>query len=139
MRLTKGRRLRKRPEFRRLTEVGRRIPTAHFVLVVARRVDGGPSRLGITASRRVGCAVRRNRLKRLVREAFRALPEIVPEGHDLVVICKKDDPLLTFRRVLDEWSQAQGRVRRALSHGGRPRDPRGGTRPAGPAPGAAQR
>ena len=35
-----------------------------------------PARLGITASRRVGGAVVRNRAKRLVREAFRATPEL---------------------------------------------------------------
>ena len=52
------------------------------------RSDGGPARLGITVTRKVGNAVRRNRIKRLVREWFRTRKEQL-SGCDLVVIARR--------------------------------------------------
>ncbi len=61
--------------------------TAHL-RVHARRNDLGRSRLGISVGRRFGKAVRRNRLKRLVREAFRTSEEVRAAGLDIVVVAK---------------------------------------------------
>lgn len=61
--------------------------TAH--LRVHARANGlGRSRLGISVGRRFGKAVRRNRLKRLVREAFRTSEEVRAAGLDIVVVAK---------------------------------------------------
>jgi ribonuclease P protein component len=60
-----------------------------FVLLVADQptdLGDGTPRLGITVSRRVGAAVRRNRVKRRLREWFRRRGDTVPHGKDLVVI-----------------------------------------------------
>lgn len=57
-------------EFRQATARGRKSTTALLVLYVLPR-SGGETRLGITASRKVGKAVVRNRIKRTVRESFR--------------------------------------------------------------------
>jgi ribonuclease P protein component len=46
---------------------------------------GQPTRLGLAVSRRAGNAVRRNRIKRIVREAFRHAWDALPPGLDLVV------------------------------------------------------
>lgn len=63
-------RIRKRSEYQAIYDKGRRIPSGSFVLFVMRNELGRP-RLGITVTRRIGGAVRRNRAKRLVREIFR--------------------------------------------------------------------
>ncbi len=55
--------------------------------------DLGHARLGISMSRRVGTAPRRNRIKRLLRESFRLLQHDFPGGYDFVVIVRPHAPL----------------------------------------------
>lgn len=81
-------RLLKRPLFQGCYKWGRRYATRHFIVFI--RPNGlGHWRLGITASRKIGRAVVRNRIKRLVRETFRLHQKQVPGGLDIVVVCKK--------------------------------------------------
>lgn len=116
MKLGPDRRVRKRPEFQGIQRSGLRINTPHFVLVVARTNDPESlPRLGITASKKVGNAVRRNRLKRIVRAAFQRLDGYVPNGHDLVVICKSDGPALGTDTVVQEWRRAEKRLNKVLA------------------------
>jgi ribonuclease P protein component len=60
------------------------------VYAFPRTDDGDRARLGISVGRKVGGAVERNRVKRLLREAFRALAEELPERHDFVVVARPD-------------------------------------------------
>jgi len=56
--------------------------------------DIGHARLGISISRRVGTAPRRNRIKRLLRESFRLLQHDLPRGYDLVIVVRPHEPLI---------------------------------------------
>src|SRR4051812_32161909 len=51
-------------------------------------------RIGLSTSRKVGTAVRRNRIRRLLREAFRLMQHDLPCGYDLVVVVRPHEPLL---------------------------------------------
>jgi ribonuclease P protein component len=59
-------------------------------------------RLGLSVSRRVGTAPRRNRIKRLLREAFRLMRHDFPRAYDLVVVVRPHEPLMLaeYQRML---------------------------------------
>jgi len=86
-RLRKVERLLERAEFQRAQRKGGRRAGEWFVIYAAPN-ELGHSRLGLTTSRKVGNAVRRNRWRRLIREAFRKNKQALPVGFDLVVIVK---------------------------------------------------
>jgi len=116
----KERRLRARREFLAVQHAGRRVHTTHFVLIVGRGPDASaPARLGVTVTKKIGTAVRRNRVKRLVREAFRLDPSLLPAGIDLVVLAKAGAPELVLSVVQSEWQSVRGllqkRAREALT------------------------
>jgi len=81
------RRIRRSVEFRELGRRGRRRSSACFALLTAHG-QAGQARLGVTVSRRVGNAVVRNRVKRRIREWFRADTAARASGLDLVVIAR---------------------------------------------------
>ena len=87
VRFPKAARVRRRGEFLRVQRVGRRKSGAHFV-VLTTPARSGQSRLGITVSRRVGDAVARNRIKRLVREFFRHNQARIRPAQDMIVIAR---------------------------------------------------
>jgi len=111
------RRVRKRAEFERIQRDGERVNTRRFVLILSRQLAGSlPSRLGVTASRRVGNAVVRNRAKRVVREAFRATSDLFRDGIDLVVIVRAPLGDTRLGEVIDEWRAAGAAISRRTAH-----------------------
>lgn len=110
----KALRVRKRAEFQAIQSRARRVPTRHFVLLLsAREPSALGARLGITASKRIGNAVVRNRVKRIVREAFRHTKGFFDADLDVVVLVKSDPSLLSPEDVFREWQGARPRVVRA--------------------------
>jgi ribonuclease P protein component len=86
-RLTPAERIRKKSDFASLYRDGGRFRGRYFTLVY-RRNGGNYSRLGVVASRKVGSAVVRNRVKRRFRELFRRNKALLGEPLDLVVITR---------------------------------------------------
>ena len=89
-RLPRAERVRKRAAFVAVQNRGRKLHTDSFlVFVLPSSTPQALPRLGVTVSKKVGGAVQRNRVKRLVREAFRRRKALFPRGVDLVFIAKK--------------------------------------------------
>jgi ribonuclease P protein component len=101
----KRRRLSRSAEFERVYRQGRSKGNRFLVLYAfprddeAPREDDGP-RLGLSVSRRVGGAVDRNRVKRVLREAFWAEAERLPDTSDYVVVARPDARELAQREGL---------------------------------------
>ena len=105
-------RLPKRADFLRAAGRGRKCATPGLVLQALVRDDGGPVRLGLTASPKVGPAVVRNRVRRRLRAAARELlAELSRPGLDVVLIGRAS----TAGRPFEELKQD---LRRALTRTG---------------------
>jgi ribonuclease P protein component len=99
--LPPGRRIRRRAEFQRVFDAGRR---AHgrYLTIIAAPAPGPDSRIGIVASKKLGRAVVRNRAKRLIREMFRTEPALNRPA-DLVVIAKPSVVLVQLSDVVSDY------------------------------------
>jgi len=105
---TKSERLLKRREYLQLSERARKVHTQHFI-VIRGDVGGHPTRLGITASRKTGNAVARNRSKRLIREFYR-LHKGLFSLSDYNIIAKPGAALLEFAEIDRELTSALQRL-----------------------------
>jgi ribonuclease P protein component len=88
--LPRRERLRKRAQFKAVQGRGKKLHTERFlVFILPQKEPLAPPRLGITVSKKVGGAVVRNRVKRLLREAFRRHKTLFPMGLDIVFVAKQ--------------------------------------------------
>jgi ribonuclease P protein component len=99
--LPRRERVRKRREYVAVQGRGRKLHTDSFLVFVLPRADS-PARLGVTVSKKVGGAVERNRVKRLVREAFRRFKTLFPQGLDIVFVAKRAAVEADFDQVMRE-------------------------------------
>lgn len=88
LRLGPNQRLKGRQTVDQVYKTGRKRVSHPLSVHALRRADNGPSRLGISIGRKVGNAVQRNRIKRLLREAYRLAQQEWPIGMDYLVIVR---------------------------------------------------
>lgn len=85
-----------------MQQAGRKLHSDSFLVFVLPRSETGGTRVGVTASRKLGGAVARNRVKRLVREVFRRHRLLFPTGLDVVFIAKKSAVDADYEQVVRE-------------------------------------
>ncbi len=144
LRFGRDRRLSGRGVFKVVLDARTRVDCGAFG-VHAKPSDGHRTRIGISIGRRCGSAARRNRIKRLLREAFRLsqhrLPAEAPAPYDLVVVVRPHEPLAlddygarlvdAIERLHATWTKRHHRTRGQQEQG--PRAP-GGTSPGSTTP-----
>lgn len=101
-RLTPLERIRKKTDFSGLYREGSRFRGRHFSLVF-RKNELGFSRLAVVASRKVGPAIVRNRVKRRLRELFRRNKGLLAEPIDLIVIARPEAGDASWAEVRESY------------------------------------
>ena len=105
---TKAQHLRSKADFERVYAL--KCKAADGVLLVfAARNDGPVTRIGLSVSKKHGGAIIRNRLKRLLREAFRLKQGEIPSNLDLIVI-----PLAKDKASLTAYQDSLVKITRRL-------------------------
>jgi ribonuclease P protein component len=110
-------RLSRSAEFERVYRQGRSTANRHLVVYAFPNAATDQPRLGLSVSRKVGGAVERNRVKRVLREAFARAEATLRPGQDVVVVARPSaaelverDGLAGVERALDELLE-KGRLR----------------------------
>lgn len=71
-----------------------------MLLVLKNRLER--RRIGITVSKKVGKSVKRNRIKRVIREAYRLNKNLFPTSCDVVVVPKRIEEDIGYQTIVDE-------------------------------------
>lgn len=89
-------RLADRRHFQDVYRYGKSVANAHFIVYFLRRPEAETFRAGVSAGKKLGKAVVRNRMRRLVKEALRLNAHRIARGYDLVVVVRKAAIGLSF-------------------------------------------
>lgn len=92
-------RLRKREDFNVVYRYGRSFANSQFVVYWRRRSQRGSFRMGVSASSKLGGAVVRNRLRRMVKEIIRLNAVKLLEDTDLILIVRKPALTLPYKEM----------------------------------------
>ena len=101
--------LKKNYEFHRLYSKGRSAVTP-FLVVYARQSRRPGNRIGFTVSNKLGKAVKRNRVRRRLREIYRLNEKRFVRGTELVVVARGRAVTATFRQLESAFLSACGRL-----------------------------
>ena len=96
-------------DFRRLYSRGKSHAGA-YVVVYALKTRRPLKRLGLTVGKSFGKAVKRNRMKRLMRESYRAIEGNIPDGYDFVIVARSRAIGTSFWQVKRDMEYVFGKL-----------------------------
>lgn len=109
-RFPRSARLRLSSEFLAVRSKGETLQGRYLRITVLRFAAKEGARLGVITSRRVGGAVLRNRMRRRVRELFRAVRSEFPRDLWIVVVAKQGSAEAGFAELREEWLRLVRRI-----------------------------
>ncbi len=104
-------------EFRRMYAKGKSAVMPSMV-VYCRRNGRARNRLGVTASKKLGCAVTRNRARRRLRELFRVHQGQMAQGYDVVLVARGRTAGIAYRYLRKDFLRAAEQLKLLLPEGG---------------------
>ncbi len=96
-------RIRKSSEFKEVFEKGNKLNGEHYTLVYSENSLGFP-RLGLVVGKKCGNVVKRNRIKRVLREVFRRNKSHF-DALDLLIIARRKSETLNYNEAEEEITQ----------------------------------
>ena len=84
-------RIKEHRDFRRLYAKGKSLVSRDVVIYVGKGRKNR-TRMGVAVGKKIGCAVRRNRAKRVLRAAFAVLEPAVAPGYDFILVARSATP-----------------------------------------------
>jgi len=93
--------IKKNFEFLRIYKKGKFFVGKYLVLYVLKN-NSDINRLGVTVSRKFGKSVRRNRIKRLIKENYRLFEDVIKKGYDLVFVARNQKEMPDFQEIKKE-------------------------------------
>ncbi len=99
--LNKSRRIRKNNEYRLVYKYGK-FDVGRLCVIYRMPVAKQPTRIGFVTGKKVGCAVERNRARRLMKEVYRLHQHEIREGFHIVVVGRSGIKEATYEKVEKE-------------------------------------
>ena len=96
--------------FRRLYRRGKSIVSPSIVVYYHKNKNRKCNRLGITATKKIGKAHRRNRARRVVAESFRLLEPRLGAGYDFVIVARAKAADVKMQVVKDELERLLSKI-----------------------------
>lgn len=100
----KSERVTNKSRFRAIYDQGVWSSSKHFTTIMCVNAKG-VKRLGITVTKKAGNSVKRNRIKRLLREYFRLNKELFPDKLDVIIMAKRNMPPLGYHDACKELTE----------------------------------
>lgn len=96
-------------EFRRVYNKGN-YSAGRYMVLYSIANNSGINRLGVTASKKIGNSVSRNRIRRLIKESYRLQGDTLKKGHDIVFVARIADKSTGLAEVRREMEHLAGKL-----------------------------
>ncbi|MDX8289889.1 ribonuclease P protein component [Metabacillus indicus] len=97
--MKKKNRIKKNEDFQKVFKQGKSMANRQFVIYMLNQPEEKEFRLGLSVSKKIGNAVTRNRVKRLVRQVFLEEKDSLKTGMDYIVIARKPASEMDYHEV----------------------------------------
>lgn len=92
-------RVKKNKEFQEAFKLGKSFANRQFVVYSLQRNDQTHFRIGLSVSKKLGNAVKRNQIKRYIRQAFHELDQELKPNYDFIIIARKPTAEMSFFEI----------------------------------------
>jgi len=97
--MKKAFRIKKNNDFQDVFKKGKSVANRQFVIYVLKKEGQEHFRIGLSVSKKIGNAVKRNQIKRYIRQVFHELEDLIDHGKDYVIIARKPTAEMDFHEV----------------------------------------